>query len=529
MTSLSTAPPSASHFGPDRLRSCCSTSTARSPTPRPASSPASVMRSLRRAAGTDRRDARRSHRPADDRHVPLAWASTKTSHQRAIAAYFERYDGVAGGRRTRLRRHREACSSPTATPRHPARRRDVEVRAVRDPHPRALRPRRTTSSSSAAPATTAVRRAKVGRHRAHPARPRHRPITDGGTADVLMVGDRDHDVHGAAHWGIPPSSSSWGYGIPAENADARTDGRHGRRPREAARAVPDAPLHVTFVCTGNICRSPMAEKIFAAHIQRGSLDDQVRVTSAGTDGWHVGDAADDRAPRNLAGTATRRPHRGAGRARSISTPTSSSPSTPATTGSWRTRVSRPIGAGCCAASTRSRTDPMSPTPTTASPTDSTIRARTDRGRGARTARLGAQHTLPRRSPLPRYRGIVRRLRFLLRPSWVILAVLVGGVRIPVLHRAGAMAARQEHPHRAPQRPHRRRRSTPTRYRRPTCSDRPAPTRTPSGAAWSRPVPMCRTRRCWSGCARSRAPRPSRCLPLSGSTVIVEKEQPAARS
>ncbi|MCU6566721.1 protein tyrosine phosphatase, partial [Klebsiella pneumoniae] len=23
------------------------------------------------------------------------------------------------------------------------------------------------------------------------------------------------------------------------------------------------PLHVTFVCTGNICRSPMAEKVFA--------------------------------------------------------------------------------------------------------------------------------------------------------------------------------------------------------------------------------------------------------------------------
>ncbi|MBW8710388.1 MAG: protein tyrosine phosphatase, partial [Mycobacterium sp.] len=23
------------------------------------------------------------------------------------------------------------------------------------------------------------------------------------------------------------------------------------------------PLHVTFICSGNICRSPMAEKMFA--------------------------------------------------------------------------------------------------------------------------------------------------------------------------------------------------------------------------------------------------------------------------
>ncbi|MCU1644635.1 MAG: low molecular weight phosphotyrosine protein phosphatase [Nocardia sp.] len=53
-------------------------------------------------------------------------------------------------------------------------------------------------------------------------------------------------------------------------------------------------LHVTFICTGNICRSPMAEKIFAAHLEQAGLADRVRVSSAGTGSWHVGDEADRR-------------------------------------------------------------------------------------------------------------------------------------------------------------------------------------------------------------------------------------------
>ena len=55
------------------------------------------------------------------------------------------------------------------------------------------------------------------------------------------------------------------------------------------------PLHVTFVCSGNICRSPMAEKMFAHQISERGLAELVRVTSAGTGSWHVGDGADDRA------------------------------------------------------------------------------------------------------------------------------------------------------------------------------------------------------------------------------------------
>lgn len=45
-------------------------------------------------------------------------------------------------------------------------------------------------------------------------------IADGGTEGVLMVGDRDHDVHGAARFGIPAIYVDWGYGIAGEDDDA---------------------------------------------------------------------------------------------------------------------------------------------------------------------------------------------------------------------------------------------------------------------------------------------------------------------
>lgn len=52
------------------------------------------------------------------------------------------------------------------------------------------------------------------------------------------------------------------------------------------------PYRVTFVCTGNICRSPMAEHIFRRHVEDEALD--VEVDSSGTGHWHVGDSADER-------------------------------------------------------------------------------------------------------------------------------------------------------------------------------------------------------------------------------------------
>jgi protein-tyrosine phosphatase len=63
--------------------------------------------------------------------------------------------------------------------------------------------------------------------------------------------------------------------------------------------VSERPIHITFICSGNICRSPIAEKMFAHQIDERGLSDAVRVTSAGTGGWHAGEGADDRARRVL--------------------------------------------------------------------------------------------------------------------------------------------------------------------------------------------------------------------------------------
>ena len=50
-----------------------------------------------------------------------------------------------------------------------------------------------------------------------------------------------------------------------------------------------------MVCTGNICRSPMAEAVLRAKLQRSGLADAVSVDSAGTHGFHKGTPADPRA------------------------------------------------------------------------------------------------------------------------------------------------------------------------------------------------------------------------------------------
>lgn len=50
-----------------------------------------------------------------------------------------------------------------------------------------------------------------------------------------------------------------------------------------------SPIRVLFVCTGNICRSPMAEAIFRHLVCQAGLDHRIEVASAGTGMWHIGE------------------------------------------------------------------------------------------------------------------------------------------------------------------------------------------------------------------------------------------------
>ncbi len=51
---------------------------------------------------------------------------------------------------------------------------------------------------------------------------------------------------------------------------------------------------VLFVCLGNICRSPSAEAVFNAVIQKNGLEREVSCDSAGTAAYHEGEPADYR-------------------------------------------------------------------------------------------------------------------------------------------------------------------------------------------------------------------------------------------
>jgi protein-tyrosine phosphatase len=52
---------------------------------------------------------------------------------------------------------------------------------------------------------------------------------------------------------------------------------------------------VLFVCTGNICRSPTAEAIFRKLVADAGRSEEIVTDSAGTHGYHVGEAPDPRA------------------------------------------------------------------------------------------------------------------------------------------------------------------------------------------------------------------------------------------
>lgn len=57
---------------------------------------------------------------------------------------------------------------------------------------------------------------------------------------------------------------------------------------------------ISFVCLGNICRSPMAHVVMQSKLSASELSDQVRLTSSGTGTWHIGEPIDPRAGSILA-------------------------------------------------------------------------------------------------------------------------------------------------------------------------------------------------------------------------------------
>ncbi|MDQ5921289.1 MAG: low molecular weight protein-tyrosine phosphatase [Pseudomonadota bacterium] len=54
-------------------------------------------------------------------------------------------------------------------------------------------------------------------------------------------------------------------------------------------------LKIIFVCTGNICRSPLAEGVFLNRIAQLGIGHQFEVDSCGTSSYHVGSLPDHRA------------------------------------------------------------------------------------------------------------------------------------------------------------------------------------------------------------------------------------------
>lgn len=51
---------------------------------------------------------------------------------------------------------------------------------------------------------------------------------------------------------------------------------------------------VLFVCLGNICRSPTAEGVFRALVERAGATSSFEIDSAGTGAWHAGEPPDRR-------------------------------------------------------------------------------------------------------------------------------------------------------------------------------------------------------------------------------------------
>ncbi len=53
-------------------------------------------------------------------------------------------------------------------------------------------------------------------------------------------------------------------------------------------------VSVLFICMGNICRSPTAQGVFESLVKRSGLAEVIRIDSAGTHAYHIGNQPDSR-------------------------------------------------------------------------------------------------------------------------------------------------------------------------------------------------------------------------------------------
>ena len=53
-------------------------------------------------------------------------------------------------------------------------------------------------------------------------------------------------------------------------------------------------VKISFVCLGNICRSPLAQGVFQDLVNREKINQKIFVSSAGTGNWHIGNLPDER-------------------------------------------------------------------------------------------------------------------------------------------------------------------------------------------------------------------------------------------
>ena len=164
---------------------------------------------------------------------------------------------------------------------------------------------------------------------------------------------------------------------------------------------------VVFVCTGNICRSPLAEAMATQMASRitsadGSLlSERFRFESAGTASWHVGDDMDPRALSALLAAGF-----------SAAEPTCSWHSTGSTSRSSGAGRPEERPSSCCGRSTHSPADrSTSPTPTTATMATSPRAPRSSNDRWRGSSRPSPARRLRRASRMWRRAAACRR-----RPS-----------------------------------------------------------------------------------------------------------------